>query len=371
MRVFVAGDFCPRYRIENMLSMKDYSFFDSVRNILSQSDYSIVNLECPIVEHYIKPITKCGPALFTSLNVVNALKYAGFDCVTLANNHFRDFGDEGCMTTINELKKHNIDFVGGGRNLEDAQKILYKSINGKTLAIVNFCENEFSIATDKQAGAAPLDAVDNYNQITEARRNADYVLVIVHGGHEHYQLPSLRMKNLYRHFVTIGADAVVNHHQHCYSGYEYFKGKPIIYGLGNFCFDNNKRNISIWNEGYVIALSFTNEVNIELYPYIQCAQNSVVEFMDNASKDIFYNNIEKLNSIIIDNQKLQEKFNEFCSGHSNTIKRILAPHCNKFLNAAASRGWIPTRYIKFSDWLLIYDYIKCESLRDIILQTLK
>lgn len=51
------------------------------------------------------------------------MKYAGFDCVTPANNHFRDYGDSGCKTTIDELNKQQIDYVGGCINLAEAQKI--------------------------------------------------------------------------------------------------------------------------------------------------------------------------------------------------------------------------------------------------------
>ena len=97
---------------------------------------------------------------------------------------------------------------------------MYKRKDGETLAIINCCEHEFSIADDDSAGANPLNPIQQYYKIKEARLNADYVLVIVHGGHEMYQLPSLRMVDTYRFFIDAGADAVVNHHQHCFSGYE-------------------------------------------------------------------------------------------------------------------------------------------------------
>ena len=84
----------------------------------------------------------------------------------------------------------------------------------------------------------PLLPIQQFYKIQEAKENADYVLVIVHGGIEHYQLPTSRMIETYRFFIDAGADAVVNHHQHCYSGYERYKSKPIIYGLGNLLFDN-------------------------------------------------------------------------------------------------------------------------------------
>lgn len=370
MKIFVAGDYCPQERVADMLSMQDFSFFDNIKEVVKGVDYSIANLECPIVVGDVKPIIKCGRALRTNADAVKSLKYAGFDCVTLANNHFRDFGDEGCITTINELQKHNIDFVGGGRNLDEAQKILYKEINGKTLAIVNLCETEFSIATDTKAGSAPLDAVDNYNQITQARSNADYVLVIVHGGHEHYQLPSPRMQKLYRHFITIGADAVVNHHQHCYSGYEYFNNKPIIYGLGNLCFDKKTKRNTIWNEGYCAILQFnTNKVEITLIPYKQCNETPTVETIQGADKHHFEVHIEQLNKIISDKDQLKVEFELWCANRAPAIKTIFNSYHNRYLNGAASRGWI-SRPASREEQTLLFNYLVCESHRDITIDVL-
>ena len=54
------------------------------------------------------------------------------------------------------------------------------------------------------------------------------MFLILHGGIEHYQLPSPRMKKWYRHIIDLGASAIVNHHQHCFSGYELYNGKPIF-----------------------------------------------------------------------------------------------------------------------------------------------
>ena len=139
--------------------------------------------------------------------------------------------------------------------------ILYKEIGDKKLAVINCCEHEFSIATETTAGSNPLNPISQYYAIKEAKEKADYVLVIVHGGHEHYQLPSTRMQETYRFFIDVGADAVVNHHQHCYSGYEYYNGKPIMYGLGNFCFDEGLKKTKQWHEGYIVEISFTEFFN--------------------------------------------------------------------------------------------------------------
>lgn len=368
MNILIAGDFCPRDRVAALIKSNKFSFFDEIKDIIHTADYSIVNFECPVVKEDVKPILKCGPALRTDSNAINAIKYAGFDCVTLANNHFRDFGDSGCITTIEELKKQNIDYVGGGHNLEEAQRIFYKHVKGLNLAIINFCENEFSIASENMAGAAPIDIIDNYKQILSARANADFVLVIVHGGHEFYQLPSPRMKKLYRFFIEIGADAVVNHHQHCYSGYEYYQGKPIVYGLGNFCFDRNKQRNSIWNEGYCVNID-TENLSIKLFPYIQGNDEANVVLMNEEQRIHFNNNISEFNKIIADDKLLHAAFDKWVKINSRSKMNVFAPYFHKYLNAAAGRGWIPTKLNAKRAGILL-NHIACEAHRDISIKVM-
>jgi poly-gamma-glutamate synthesis protein (capsule biosynthesis protein) len=187
---------------------------------VEQADFSLVNLEAPIVEGKGSPIKKAGPNLKCNKSAIEALRYVGFKGVTLANNHFYDYGEEGALNTMALLNKVGISYVGAGKNLAEASRIFYQSIGNKTVAFINCCEHEYSIATEQTAGSNPINPVSQYYAISEAKTKADYAVVIVHGGIEGFQLPTLRMQDLYRYFVDCGADVVVNHHQHCYSGYE-------------------------------------------------------------------------------------------------------------------------------------------------------
>lgn len=366
MKVIVAGDFCPRFRVQEMFDVGDYSAFNEIRATLSDADYSIVNLECPIVvDDACQPIKKCGPNLKTTSTVIKSLQYAGFDCVTLANNHFRDFGDDGCRSTIDLLNRVGVDYVGGGCNLSEAQQILYKNIGGNILAVINICEKEFSIATNDSAGSAPIDLIDNYYQIVEARGKADFVLMIVHGGHEYYQLPSLRMKKLYHYFVELGVDAVVNHHQHCYSGYEYYNGKPIVYGLGNLCFDSSNHRNSVWNDGYMVSINFGVDITLELVPYKQCALSPTVELLDENMRSQFNKSLSELNNVIADDKLLDKSFKEFALTRKKMIMSIFASYHNKYLNAAAYRSLIPYP-LRDGEVEALENFIMCESHRDVV-----
>lgn len=102
------------------------------------------------------------------------------------------------MNTLEFCRNQNVKTVGGGMNIEEASQTLYiDSLEGK-IAIVNFAENDWKAATPTPAGFNPMDIIDNTMQIQEAKSKADYVIVIIHGGHEYYNLPSPRMQKQYR-----------------------------------------------------------------------------------------------------------------------------------------------------------------------------
>ena len=215
MKILIAGDFVPQGRVIDKIEAKDFGFvLGKVQPLLEDADYSIVNLEAPVITNHESPIVKTGPHLYCRENALEALKQTGFRCVTLANNHFRDQGEQGVVCTLEACKQRGLDTVGGGLTLNEAQQILYKSIGSKTVAVINFCENEWSIASESYGGSAPLNPIQNFYQIKEAKEKADYVLVIVHGGIELYNLPTPRMQETYRFFIDAGADAMINHHQH-------------------------------------------------------------------------------------------------------------------------------------------------------------
>lgn len=370
MKILVAGDFCPTERLKPIVESGDYnSIFCEVEPIIKSADYSIVNYECPAVLGDYPPIAKCGPNLSSSPKGIEAIKYAGFNIATLANNHIMDFGAQGLMDTVNLCSQYNIDPVGVGKNLEDASKILYKKKSGDTLAIINCCEHEFSIAGNASPGANPLNPIQQYYKIKEARQNADYVLVIVHGGHEHYQLPSPRMVEIYRFFIDAGADAVVNHHQHCFSGYEVYNDRPIFYGLGNFCFDR-ENSTSLWHEGFMLELNFRKHERVEYvcYPYTQCCSNAKISVL--RKQDDWIRKIKELNAIITDMGLLQAKCEEFYDGRKQSIDLMLGPYRGRLFIKLYLMRLLPSLMDK-AKILQIQNYINCESHLDVLRRCLR
>ena len=268
-----------------------------------------------------------------------------------------------CIETRELLENAGIKTVGIGKNSAEAATVLYINQKEKgTLAIVNCCEHEFSIATDTTAGANPLNPIQQYYNIQEARTKADYVLVIVHGGHEHYALPSPRMKETYRFFIDAGADAIINHHQHCYSGYEIYHGKPIFYGLGNLLFDHKSERHGPWNEGFMVSLRLDKQTlpQFELYPYTQCNERPSVIPMNEAERKIFAERIDKLNQIISNEDQLNTTFETWAQKTSRNFLVPFQPYCTRTAKRLFVHGLLPS-FITRKKRYQILNYLNCEA----------
>lgn len=373
MKILIAGDFVPRERVLDKIKNNDSAdIFADLKPYIDQADYSILNLEAPIVldSSKAKPIKKVGPALKAPIETIDVIKNAGFNCVTLANNHILDYGSQALNDTISALDEKQIYHVGAGQSLDDASRVLYLNSGSQTVAIVNFCEKEFSIAGDNTAGAFPLDVVKNYHQIQEAKEDADHVVVIVHGGHELYQLPSPRMKELYRFFIEAGADAVINHHQHCYCGFEVFHDKPIFYGLGNLCFDFPSRRNSVWNYGYYVMLSMERETIFEVIPYCQGCSFPGVRLLDGDETKTFVSNLKRLNDSIGDDHLITRSFDEFIERKRSEIYYRLSRYNGKVLRFLFHHHMLKSEPgIRWA--LKMLNLVDCDSQRDLTSCVLK
>ena len=370
--ILVAGDFCPKSRVAQLIDVGAFDIvFNQVKQVVADNDYSIVNFECPVRISRGEGIKKAGPSLQCSPKSVNALSYVGFNCATLANNHFYDQGESGVRDTISTLEKAGIDHVGGGYRLEDASQTLYKVIKDKRIAIINCCEHEFSIATECTGGSNPLDPVSQYRAICDAKQKADYVLVIVHGGIEHYQYPSPRMVETYRFFIDAGADAVVNHHQHCFSGFEVYKKGPIFYGLGNFCFDWPERNSLLWEEGFMVQLSFGDDiVSCKLYPYNQNGQEVGILIKDAIDYDNWKKRFDGISEVISNKQELEENYKTLLKRTERKYSIYLTPYTNRLLLSFYMRHLLP-RFFPKQRLRELLNMVRCESHRDRFIKMLE
>lgn len=366
--LFVTGDVVPKGIQPEEFKKKSERIFGEMNPYIMGSDFCIANLEAPIVKDKATTIKKSGPCLGVSFSTIEVLKQVGFGVLTLANNHFFDQGQKGVENTINTCNESCVATVGGGKNITDARKPLLLEKDGKRVAIINACEQEFSIANSEHGGSNPLDLINMHEDIVAMRHEADYVVMILHGGLELYHFPTPRMKRMFRHFVDLGVDAVINHHQHCINGYEVYRNKPIFYGLGNFYFPfGGQSRPASWNFGFAVRLILGEEIGFEMIPYKQ-TDNAIIL----RETTEFESEMELLNFPIKDDFLLQQKFDGYLIDHENRIQSSLLPsfmHRFKF-DTMVRRGWLGRIY-REKDVYVLKNMFTCESKEESIRRLLE
>ena len=174
---------------------------------------------------------------------VSIFQEMGIDLVTLANNHALDFGTDALVDTLDTLDGAGISHVGAGRNLEEAKKPVIVELQGKTIGFLGASrvipETSWNASSSKPGMLVTYDPSMTIQEIEKLDQNCDYVVVYVHWGIEWAEHPEEYQRAMGKQYIDAGADLVVGSHPHVLQGIEYYKGKPIIYSLGNFVFGSS------------------------------------------------------------------------------------------------------------------------------------
>ncbi|MEU5877223.1 CapA family protein [Spirillospora sp. NPDC047279] len=215
-----------------------------IARTLRAADLAMVNLETAITTGGTKAPGKefafrAPPSAFT------ALKAAGVDVTSMANNHGMDFMETGLRDSLKAIRATRFPTVGIGRNAAEAYKPYRVTVKGNRLAIVGATQvlDDHLIpawtATDDKGGlASAKDVPRMVKAVRDARQGSDYVIVHLHWGAELQPCPLPRQQELAKQLIAAGADVVVGGHAHIPLGGGYLKGKYVHYGLGNFVFSS-------------------------------------------------------------------------------------------------------------------------------------
>ena len=199
---------------------------------------------------------------------VNILHEMGVNIVSLANNHTLDYGEDALLDTLETLENAGIDYVGAGQNLDRAKAAVYYTIGDKTIAYLAASRVIFS--TDWYATSTRPGMIGTYDPtlllqcIEEAAANSDYVVVYLHWGVERNHYPEQYQKTFAKKYIDAGADAVIGCHPHVMQGIEFYKGKPIAYSLGNFWFNNTKRESGLLK----LLIEADGTIKVQMLPVI-------------------------------------------------------------------------------------------------------
>lgn len=194
-------------------------FLKKVKKVFSKDDVTIVNLEGPFTNatsRASKTFTFKGPASYAKI-----LKKGSVEVVNVANNHTFDYGRKGYSDTLKTLRKNKIKYCRNG-------SIAYKTVKGVKIAFLGFNQLEGITSSDVK------------KVIQKARKQrAKIIIVSFHWGIERDYYPSAIQKSLGRAAIRDGATLVLGHHPHVLQGIEHYRGRYIVYSLGNFCFGGN------------------------------------------------------------------------------------------------------------------------------------
>ena len=335
--------------------------------ILQSADYRIFNLEVPLTEE-IAPIKKQGPALAASTKCVVGLKGLCIDLFTLANNHILDQGDAGLQSTIRLLEKCGISVVGAGNNLQEAKVPYVFEVKGTKYGVYACAEHEFSIATDVDSGANPFDPLESLDHIVELKRMCDYVIVLYHGGKEHYRYPSPYLRKVCRKLIEKGADLVVCQHSHCIGCKEEYRKGTIIYGQGNFLFDDS--NSEFWKTGLLVDIQ--DDKSIKYIPVkkenqcvrLACSEEAeeIVADFESRSKEISTDGFIETSYIQFSKRMRSDYILYFLGLSGSFTFRAL----NK-ISGQRLKKYVTEKTIK-KRGLGIRNYIECEAHRELLLK---
>ena len=373
MSILIGADLVPTESNQELFASGNMRSLlgQELLNILQDADYRIFNLEVPLTDR-ISPIPKCGPNLVAPENTVAGYKTIGADVLTLANNHIMDQDVQGLETTCLLLKENGIAYLGAGDNLRAAAKTHTFRFMDKTVGIYACAEREFSIADEKTPGANPFDPLESLGHISSLKEQCDYVIVLYHGGKEHYRYPSPQLQKTCRKIVGSGADLVGCQHSHCIGCREKYGNGVIVYGQGNFLFDHSKSEF--WQTSLLISLNEQMEVS-----YIPLTKKgNSVRLAQGETAGKILQDFEDRSEEILREDFVTENYHKFAEKMldsylltlSGAQKGVVFRALNLLSGRKYGRWWIRHRYSK-QDLRAIRNCVECEAHRELMLDGLK
>jgi len=223
----------------------------------------------------------------------------------VANNHILDFGVEDLFETMTLLNQNNIQYSGAGKYLQEARQPARMEAKGKKIAVACYSltfPEEFW-ATDTTAGTCfPFDTFF-YDDLRKFKAENDLVIVSFHWGGELLQYPKPYQLELAHNAIKVGADLVIGHHPHVVQGIELYRGKMIVYSLGNYIFGSYSESVK---ESMLLKFYFgTNGLSAcKIYPLN--VYNKEVEFqpqlLTEQNKQTFLEGLNQI-SLELNNQR--------------------------------------------------------------------
>jgi poly-gamma-glutamate synthesis protein (capsule biosynthesis protein) len=230
---------------ERIRTGEDAYPFAAVEQYLADADLTIGNLESALGE--AGRAENKGYTFLAPPEAAETLGLAGFDVLSMANNHAMDYGSQTLLQAIDLLLTNGVSTVGAGANESRAYAPLQIDTFELDVAILAFVDVPIEVrgfdtrswsAHESKAGVAWADLERMRSAIELARDSSEFVIVLLHSGYEYISTPSPPQQNAARLAIDAGADLVIGHHAHVLQGVEFYGDGVIVYGLGNFAFED-------------------------------------------------------------------------------------------------------------------------------------
>jgi poly-gamma-glutamate capsule biosynthesis protein CapA/YwtB (metallophosphatase superfamily) len=371
-KIAIGGDVCMAGINQQFFADGDAEqLYGSLADRLRSSDLTMVNLESPL---YAEPngIRKSGPILGVPDACVAGLVAGGIDLVGLANNHAMDHSVAGLQNTIDVCKKRGIATVGAGVNLAEARTIYVRWIDGIRIGVLACAEREFGLAGRAKWGVNPLDPIDFVRNVREHSTEFDYLIVLIHGGNEHFRYPRPSLVQICRFFVEEGADIVLCQHSHCVGCVEMYKDGYIVYGQGNFIFDSPEAPDS-WREGGLIFISLDQDLrsSIEFVPIVQKSGVPGAWSLEGTERQATLDAIVKRSHALQDSNALERLWSDYCAAHKSQYLRQLGSRSRFARGVDRLTGYIQYGYaLSWASRANHLNLVRCESHREALIHIL-
>lgn len=256
MLLFAGDIMLSRSVGDSMNAKRDWLWpFSRIASVTASADLAFANLETTISTHGAK--NGCGFCFRADPKAVTGLVSAGFDVLSVANNHIWDFGSQAFADTLGYLAVSDISAVGGGRNEVEARTPVVRTVRMTRIAYLAYTDllPASAGALASRSGANIWDEQRMKEDVARARTMADVVVVSFHTGTEYEPLHNAVQEHIYHAIIDAGADLVVGTHPHVVQDIEQYKGKWIAYSLGNFVFDQNFSDAT--RKGLIVSVTVT------------------------------------------------------------------------------------------------------------------
>lgn len=307
-RIIICGDYAPTQSNEDVLSERNVTIASIVgkelADIFLDADFSVVNVETSLTTSNT-PKMKRGQINTSKPSCVEFLRKINARVALLANNHVIDNGANGITDTIRCLEDSGINTIGIGKSIECARQPYVHIDNGKVIKILNIANNEFNDLTEGFV-VNTLDFLESFDWIREEKKDCDCLIVVYHGGVEFYQYATPMLQKICRKMVDCGADIVTCQHSHCIGTVEKYGDSTIVYGQGNFLFDDTDHEL----EKTAILLGIdTDSKSVRIIPVLK--EGVLVRAANSQETSIIIDTIRERSKL--SEEQLQQKFSEWCN----------------------------------------------------------